>query len=233
MKIGIIGDVHGCIDELKELYETLVKQGVDEVLHLGDLIARGPDSHGVISFCRERQMRGVRGNHEGTVLAAEDLRTAGRYASPKKLAMAQGLSTENREYLLSLPFYLEIPELNALLIHAGVWPTLPMAKQPERGLCTAQLIDPCKPGDTRWNHQDRNGRTEAQNRELGYVFWTEVYNLPQRAFYGHTFWEEPREENGTYGVDTGCVFGGKLTAAVVTEDDVEYVSVSARRIYFP
>ena len=59
-----IGDVHGCVDELATLIEKLEIQPKDQVIYLGDLVNRGPDSHGVISIARKTATVAIVGNHE-------------------------------------------------------------------------------------------------------------------------------------------------------------------------
>lgn len=67
-RIAWFGDVHGALDSLLELYSMLCWESLDEIWHLGDLIDRGPDSEGVVSFCREFGIKGIIGNHEGAML---------------------------------------------------------------------------------------------------------------------------------------------------------------------
>ena len=67
-KIACFGDAHGALDSLVELYSMLCWESLDELWHLGDLIDRGPDSEGVVAFCREFGIKGIMGNHEGAML---------------------------------------------------------------------------------------------------------------------------------------------------------------------
>jgi len=63
-----IGDIHNSLKALKELYEMLEHESIDEIYHLGDLIDRGDDPMGVLAFCMEKGIEGVRGNHDGALL---------------------------------------------------------------------------------------------------------------------------------------------------------------------
>jgi hypothetical protein len=73
----IIGDVHGCADELSELLGRVGPGAGDQVVFVGDLVARGPDSPGVLRLVRELGARAVRGNHEERLLAARAARRKG------------------------------------------------------------------------------------------------------------------------------------------------------------
>ncbi|MDQ2645633.1 MAG: metallophosphoesterase, partial [Myxococcota bacterium] len=73
----LIGDVHGCAAELSELLERLGPRQGDQVVFVGDLVARGPDSPGVLRLIRELGGRAVRGNHEERLLAARAARRKG------------------------------------------------------------------------------------------------------------------------------------------------------------
>src|SRR4051812_578872 len=65
----IIGDVHGCLDELKDLLDVAATEGMPEqIILVGDLVAKGPDSQGVLQFARQRGIRAVLGNHDAKVL---------------------------------------------------------------------------------------------------------------------------------------------------------------------
>ena len=65
----LIGDVHGCIDELQDLLrEVGFVPGEDRVVLVGDLVAKGPDSQAVVQLCRERGFEAVLGNHDAFLL---------------------------------------------------------------------------------------------------------------------------------------------------------------------
>ena len=66
----VVGDVHGCLDELRALVEHAGVTADDDVVFVGDLVAKGPDSAGVIAWARERGAAAVLGNHDEHVLRA-------------------------------------------------------------------------------------------------------------------------------------------------------------------
>lgn len=100
-RIAIIGDIHGCVDELIALHEKLRAENITEIYHLGDLVDRGPDSVGVVRYCRENGFRGVMGNHESSLLNVID-RMAKPVFAPSKISTAIG-GGEGTELLTAGP----------------------------------------------------------------------------------------------------------------------------------
>jgi hypothetical protein len=78
----IVGDVHGCAGELGSLLEALAPGADDQVLFVGDLVARGPDSRGVLALYRAVRGRSVLGNHEARLIEARRARIAGPGSPP-------------------------------------------------------------------------------------------------------------------------------------------------------
>ena len=64
----VIGDVHGCSEELRSLLRACDHQASDKVVFVGDLVAKGPDSRGVLAIVRELSAQSVLGNHDARVL---------------------------------------------------------------------------------------------------------------------------------------------------------------------
>lgn len=230
-RVAVIGDIHACLDELQDLYRALLHHSLDEIRHVGDLVDRGPDSGGVVSFCRERGIEGVMGNHE-SVLLERYIKGAGKKLNADKersiLSIANG---DDWEYLRALP-YLHVDDASRVVyVHAGLYPGIDLYRQPPKACCTVQLVNPREPiGKTRWFDIDNRGNTEAQNRAEGWVRWYEVCDHPYLVVYGHSVYEHPMVYGNTIGIDTGCVFGGALTAVILP--DKRFVSVKARKTYW-
>ncbi len=228
---AVIGDVHGCIDEFSTMLDRLDQEGVREIFHLGDLVDRGPDSLGVVKLCRERGLRGVMGNHEWALLRKLDSLKAGRNKDSSfdsELALQLSYDAASEAYLRSLPKLHVDDGFETLLVHGGLWPNLPLWKQPI-AVMFAQLIHPNRPGDVRWWKIDQKGISEEENYQLGYRRWWEVTDEPYHVIYGHTVHDEPFVYGRTIGVDTGCVFGRALTAVIMPEK--RFIKVAAKRTY--
>lgn len=241
-KVAVIGDVHGCLDELRALVAKLRGEGVEHIWHLGDLVDRGPDSGGVVRFCMEEGIGGVMGNHESTILALyPGVKSGAKKASPDKTRTISQLGDEEKRYLEALPLLHVFDDLKVVLVHAGLEPRLPVWKSrlpmhhffgsQTHNVCHLQLVHPDFPGQTRWwGYDPKNDVPEEENRRQGWVRWYELYDEPYTVAYGHSvFYGAPFQHGRTFGIDTGCVFGGGLTALVLP--DMRYVRVPSRRAY--
>jgi len=213
----IIGDIHGCLDELERLLR-LVKAGHDDVLiSVGDLVAKGPDSAGVVALARERGMQTVRGNHDEAVLRYRRAALANREPPPlkrKHRAVAESLREEDWQYLEQTPLSLRLSEFNVCVVHAGMVPGVPLEQQRPEDLLTMRSL--------------RSDGTASSNLEDG-PRWATLWEGPERIIFGHDALTGLQIERFATGLDTGCVYGGALTAVVLPERRV--VSVDAKRAY--
>lgn len=224
-RIAIIGDVHGCIEELSELLDCLEQDHITQIFHLGDLVDRGPDSGAVVSQLRERGVFGVMGNHEAKILDQLKKLKTNRLSEDAARTIAS-LSThpKNAEYLAALPRLHVVDHIldrPVVLVHGGLWPNLPLWKQPSAVLY-AQLINPRKPGDVAWFN-------DAGALARGLVPWMHEWDGEELVVYGHSVYRAANQIGLTIGIDTGCVFGGSLTALILP--DFQYISVPAKRQY--
>ncbi len=229
----ICGDVHGCIEELDELVRT-VGSGV-RVVGVGDLVDRGPDPVGVVRRFRENRWSCTLGNHDNKAvrwLRHEDIRKdfgtknpMGGMREPRKSEW-EALSHEDRVWVSNLPRSIMLP--GTMVVHAGLEPGLSVLDQdPEKVMCVRNV--------------DSSGRSVAYKpgtREWpdGSVHWAEMHKLPFDVVYGHSTFPDVRQDhNGSnccWGMDTGCVYGGKLSGLFMHDGGIEVVSVPAKRKYF-
>lgn len=237
----IVGDVHGCVEELDELLDRIALSTSDALVFVGDLVVRGPSPHQVLSRLRKLGARSVRGNHEERLLRLRETEAAeatrkdrgrkdkgGRKeASPGAEAAreaARDLTARDWETLEGLPLWLDLPEHGVRVVHAGLLPGLPIHEQSPRVLMSIRCV---------------NGKGEAVE-ERGHRPWAERYAGPEHVVYGHNAGREPVFFTHATGLDTGAVYGGHLTALVlpagaavppVAERREALVSVAARRAY--
>lgn len=233
-RIAIIGDIHGCIEELRELHAKIVAEGVDAIYHLGDLVDRGPDSPAVVQFCRKNKILGVMGNHESSLLSLLDKSRSPHFdteavsqAKSERMKILAKLKSDDLTYLKALPKLHLLESHQTVLVHGGLWPGRELWQQ-DRSILYLQVINPSRPHEIRWTSKFGEYSLE-QSRAEGYAPWAELYDGPQRIIYGHTVFEEPQILGNTVGVDTGCVFGGKLTAVLLP--DLRFISVKAGKAY--
>ncbi len=219
----IVADVHGCRHELELLLSHLqFSRNADRLVLVGDLIARGPDSHGVLATVQRFGGRAVRGNHENKLLAIR----AGASHSGEHGQLAAELSEQEWSFIEAMPLWLDLPEHQIRVVHAGVLPGKDVATTAPEALFTMRAID-------------ARGHWSAE--KTARPFWGERYTGPPHVVFGHNAMPEPQFHPWATGIDTGSVYGGRLTAVVLEANEplprasavqAKLVSVPARRAYF-
>lgn len=211
-----IGDVHGCSRELDALLRKChYRPGEDRVVLVGDLVAKGPDSAGVVRRAREDGLLAVRGNHDEHVLRWH----AGKMPEGKKLKrehkqVLHTLEPEDWAYLESLPVQLHLPELNVRVVHGGLVPGVPLEQQQPELMLNLRSIKP-------------DGEP-SKKMEAG-VPWASLWKGPELILFGHDALRGVQQYPYAIGLDSGCVYGGWLTAYVLPE--ARFYSVRARQVY--
>src|SRR5262245_48859138 len=214
----IIGDVHGCSRELEDLLDACAFSAGDRLVFVGDLVAKGPDSRGVLALYRQLGGVSVRGNHDQAVLRWADpaARLAARDKAPPHLRLARELSDDDWAVLQSLPLWLRLPEFQTLIVHGGVVPGLPLEAHDPELLMNMRTLRP--------------DGTGSRRPEDG-VLWGSRWPGPERVVFGHHATAGLQRHPFALGIGTGCVYGHQLTALALPADRV--VSVPARATYVP
>lgn len=230
-----IGDVHGCSDELVALLTELgyaVEPGRSTASHpagrqaffVGDLVDRGPDSSGVLrlvmGMVRDGTAACVPGNHENKLWRALNGRSVQvSHGLAETLAQLESEPAEFRTkvaaFIDSLVSHAVLDDGRCVVAHAGL---------PERlhNRSSGAVRSFALYGDT-------TGETDEFGLPVRYP-WANDYRGSAIVVYGHTPVPEAEWINNTICIDTGCVFGGKLTALRYPER--ELVSVPAARTYW-
>jgi hypothetical protein len=198
----VVGDVHGCAGELGELLERVrFDEGVDRLVFVGDLVVRGPDPHGTLALASRLHARMARGNHEEKLLA---WRKRGKPLGPDHERVARALTDDEWRMLEAMPLWVDLPEHEALVVHAGVLPGVPVDRAPREALLKMRTLD------------DRGAWSDAPDDG---PLWGARYVGPPHVLFGHHAMPEPQLHAWATGLDTGCVYGGRLTALVLDEDE--------------
>ena len=231
----IIGDIHGCYDELAELLTTLGYEVAPDgtgahhannrrAFFVGDLVDRGPATPAVLRLAMGMVDDGdalcVPGNHEAKLLRALQGRnvraTHGLAESLEQLAKEPPeFSTRVAEFIDGLVSHLVLDDGRLVVAHAGL-------RADMHGRASGAVKSFALYGDT-------TGETDEFGLPVRYP-WAEDYRGDAMVVYGHTPVPEATWVNRTICVDTGCVFGGKLTALRYPER--ELVSVPAKQVYW-
>jgi protein phosphatase len=230
----IVGDVHGCFEELVELVSALgyvVKDGrVIEVppgrrlFFVGDLCDRGPDSPAVLSLVMDAVEDGfalcVPGNHDAKLQ---------RVLAGKKATLSHGLDltmqqleatrddafrARARDFIRGLVSHLVVDDGKLVVAHAGM-------KEEFQGRSSGRVRAFALYGDT-------TGKKDEYGLPIR-LDWGADYRGEAAVVYGHTPVYRPQWVNNTINIDTGCAFGGALTALRWPERKL--VSVPARETY--
>lgn len=236
----IIGDVHGCIDELKDLLEKLgyaihtqdksenygyrvqAPEG-RKAFFVGDLVDRGPDSPEVLrlvmSMVNDEVARCVPGNHDVKLqkkLAGRNVNL--KHGLAETMEQLEGESEEFleevREFIYGLTSHNVLDEGRLVIAHAGL-------REDMQGRASGAVRAFCLYGET-------TGEIDEFGLPVRYN-WASEYNGKAMVVYGHTPVPLAEWYNNTIDIDTGCVFGGKLTALRYPER--ELIDVPARKMY--
>lgn len=238
----IIGDIHGCFDELYEMLEKLgyaiervepnmqnfgfavTAPGDRRAVFVGDLVDRGPNSPGVLRLVMSMVNSGaaicVPGNHEFKLQ---------KYLRGKNVQLKHGLevtveqlgaeSDEFKnavaEFIYGLVSHYVFDDGKLVVAHAGL-------KEEMQGRGSGAVRSFCMYGET-------TGETDEFGLPVRYN-WAKEYRGKAKVVYGHSPVPEAEWLNRTIDIDTGCVFGGKLTALRYPEEEI--VSVPAKQVYY-
>lgn len=234
----IIGDIHGCFDELKELIENLGyvihqdEQSKFSIKHpenrklvfLGDLVDRGPKTPEVLRLAMGAVDSGsalcVPGNHDTKLLKklrGKDVRITHGLAESLSQLEKESPEFVQRvcEFIDKLVGHYVLDDGKLVVAHAGM-------KQEYQGRGSARVREFALYGET-------TGETDEFGLPVRYD-WAADYRGSAIVVYGHTPVPQAEWLNRTINIDTGCVFGGRLTALRYPEK--ELVSVAAKHTYY-
>jgi len=231
-----IGDIQGCLIELEQLLGALDFDPAKDTLHpVGDLVNRGPDSVGVLRLLKSLNAGGVLGNHDVHLL-----RTAAgmRMPGPDE-RMECVLEADDRKELLdwlaTRPWCLEWDDL--ICIHAGIHPDW---QHPSEVL---QNIPPTEPTDAAdfavlVRHCDATGQRAPHEEPKPpapfapwWQYWEARENETRRVVFGHWARQGLLIRDKIVGLDSGCVYGGQLSAWIAEEERL--VQVPAQKAWCP
>jgi len=229
-RVLIIGDVHGCLEELQELIDSQqVTCDNTVIIFCGDIVNKGPHNLETLRYVRQLGAYVVRGNHDDHVLEQiqflkQDL-LPGQAVPPRAsilhnrpyTAWMRELLQDDVDYLSQLPYTISIPSLKAIIVHAGLHPMKPLtAQHPADMTMMRNILD----GDL------RPRPTESVDNDG--LAWAAYWNGPEHVYYGHDARRGLQLRRFSTGLDTGVLYGGQLTGVFI-HPHRQIVSVKAKK----
>lgn len=247
-----IGDIHGCLEEFDELLKTIqFDKSKMRVVLLGDLMDRGPDPIGCVRRAQELGIECIMGNHEEKHLRWKKHHTAfeatGKPIPMKRMSQVdqetnKKLSEQDIVWMKNLPVKIDLGIAgNWHAVHAGCEPRFSLADQDPSQIMRVRYVD-------------ENGVAKSLGKNFsapeGATYWDNLWKGPESIIYGHCVHDlkEPRQRVSVrtedqwvecVGIDTGCCFGGHLTAAFMHPSNDRFIKVNfkfaqvkAKKIYY-
>lgn len=224
----IVGDVHGCSAELDTWLAQADYRSGEQLVLLGDLVGKGPDPAGVVERAMSLGALVVLGNHDAHCLNAWSAHQRGE--SPRLRETHQraldALTTPQLVWMRERPLLLRLgltvqwnsrPYPDVVCVHAGVDPSRALDQQRENDLMNMRSIRPDGSPTKRIEHDP----------------WARRWEGPELILFGHDAVRGLQQESHAIGLDTGCVYGGELSGAVIDGDSLSILSVPASQVWCP
>ena len=205
----IVGDVHGCFDELMLLLKKAqYRPGRHRLIFVGDLVNKGKKSFKLLKWVREHRLKSVIGNHELKFIHdVENKLPLTKSLFQLKLDMGNKLE-DWLNYIKSWPLFIE--EKDFIVVHAGLVP----GEHPRESK-TENLVNM-----RHWNIQTKSMCFATEGRP-----WHEYYKGSKLVVYGHWARQGVLKKSNCIGLDSGCVYGRSLTGVFLPSRTL--VSVNA------
>lgn len=228
-EVLVIGDVHGCYDEMLKLIRS-VNEGEymnSKILKVfvGDLVNKGPKSKQVVDYmmAHETDCLSVRGNHDETVIKQYLMYKSDPTALLEKNAWMKELTDPEITYLISLPYTISIPSLNVIMVHAGLVPGRDLEDtNPKHLVSMRNLVSQSETSDSlKPTKNDKEGKA-----------WASLFSGPEHVYFGHDAKRMLQKHSHATGLDTGCVYGKMLSAVFIKGPRKNsFVHVNAATVY--
>lgn len=207
----IIGDIHGCYDELQALLDKCGATDDEPIYLLGDLLDKGEQPQEVFEFVRfHYNIQSIRGNHEQKHINANVLKDFPTAQDITRTILDDELYDAWLDYCRSMPLWLDIGD--AYLLHGYYAPSVPIHRQDPLHLLGMLEDDPM----FEWTNPDAS-------------LWYHFYDGEKPIVVGHRNYDTTNDpiviDDKVYCIDTSCVYGGALTALRLP--DWNFISVPA------
>ncbi|MBA5249929.1 MAG: protein phosphatase [Gammaproteobacteria bacterium] len=220
-RLIIYGDIHGCYDDLVRLRQKINPEKNDTEVCVGDVITRGKNSIKTLRYLQFNNIKSVLGNHEDKII-----RYLGHQKSAKKNPITldsdeqniiSDLNNSDINYLQNMPLFMQFGKIT--ILHGGLQNHQKLHKDSKK----------LKSKILRLRFLDQNNNFVVFGKENDKsIFWADVYDGNQGfVVYGHQKFNEVRINQHALGIDTGCVYGGKLSVAIFQCTNDESFSIES------
>ena len=232
-RVFVVGDVHGCYDELMDLLSAANALSDDvQVAFVGDLLNKGPKNAECLELAQRINALCVRGNHDEVALR-EFIKCGRPWGnSNPSLGLSWVLSVPHSSWawLSDLPYSISFPWLGCMIVHAGLVPGVPLEKQRVIDMIELRNVVPSEtssPGDD----GSKSCFEGTKNTDRGQS-WASAWKGPEHVYFGHDARRGFQDEPYATGLDTGCVYGGCLTGLYL-DDPKKLYQVTAKKAHRP
>jgi bis(5'-nucleosyl)-tetraphosphatase (symmetrical) len=223
-RLIIYGDIHGCHNEFISLRKKINPKKNDIEVCVGDVITKGKDSIKLLKYLQTHNIKSVLGNHEDKLVRYLEHKKNKKknpvvLDSDEKLII-DNLDNNDIEYLKNMPLFLRFKDITVL--HGGI--------QNHQSLNNLVKKENSKILRLRYLDTDNNFIAYGKENEDS-IFWADIYDGNQGFIvYGHQWFDEVKQSKFALGIDTGCVYGNKLSAVIFDNYNIEnfrIISVNA------
>ncbi len=205
----IFGDIHGCVHEWQDLMKKASVSREDRLVTIGDLVCKGPFPKETLDLALSLpNLQCILGNYEWYLLKIWEGKTCPWPGKIHARTTYEELGRDADKYMTFIstwPLYLETPEY--LAVHAGIKPGIPLDRQQPEDLLHLRTLEP-------------DGSP-----------WYESYTEEKLIIHGHWARQGLNVRANVIGLDSGCVYGRKLSALILPERKI--VTAPARKVYQP
>jgi len=204
----VYGDIHGCLSSFQALRKKINVSSHDYEISVGDFITRGPKSIETLRYLKDNGISSVKGNHEDKIARYIE-HSSKNYPNPIILNedeknIVDSMTLEDIDFLMSLPSFKKLNKVTVL--HAGLMNKINLdnlSKDEVKKIMRFRYLSP-EGKFIPYGEENENS-----------IFWADIYDGNQGfVVYGHHNFDDVRVNENSLGIDTGCIYGNKLTAAI-------------------
>ncbi|XP_041348921.1 putative metallophosphoesterase YNL217W isoform X2 [Gigantopelta aegis] len=203
--VFVVGDVHGCYNELTELMAEAKKKEPNILyIFVGDFVNKGPKVKKVVTRLQQDDCLSVLGNHElNCMREARSMAENPGYELPTRYQWINDLSSEDLAFIRRLPYTIHIPSLKSIVVHAGLVPGIPPKKHSLIAMTNMRNI-----------YLEENKLIPTNKCDKGKA-WATYWTGPEHVYFGHDAKRDLQQLEYATGLDTGCCLGRYLTGVFI------------------